>query len=137
MSQVIPLQFSSTGRLSNLTMLLRSEHLKGLEETFLLIHEFSVRTNQDDKGASSGIDPLDSETREIMLLVFHLYRLSGSTKRWFRMNKFLTDTITAYYGWRICQRATGDPNTGEEDFMNYQTLTKLLTPKATVHLTLG
>lgn len=70
-----------------------------------------------------------------MLLTIHLYRLPGAKRRTFRMKKFLTDTVIAYYGRELCQqRVIDSPDGPIGNFMSYPALTRLLTPKAIAHI---
>ncbi len=131
------LQFSPSDRASNLTLLLQSEGLKDLTETHLRIHEFSIQTDKEDEGASSGTDPFDMETRELLLLALYLYRFSGSTKRNFRMKKYLVDTVIAYYGRNKCLQALGSPGSLAGNRLQYPLLSRLLAQEASVAITMA
>lgn len=129
------LQFSPNDRERNLALLLQSENLKGLEETSSRIHEFFVQTDRWDKGASSGVDPFDGETRELLLLVLYLYRFSRAAQRKFQMKKHLVDIVIAYYGRDKCLQALGNQNSRMGDLLRYPLLARLLNQEAVVVIT--
>ncbi len=131
------LQFSPNNHEENLAILLRSESLNGLEEVLFRIHEFFVQTDSWDRGASSGVDPFDRETRELSLLVLYLYRFSGKTNRKFRMKKHFVDIVIAYYGRDKCLQALGNPDSQMGNLLQYPLLARLLTQGTIVTITMA